>query len=348
MKVELTDLQVEYEKFFTVSLDMLCIAGYDGHFKKVNPAFETALGFTPEEMCDRPFLDFIHPDDIEPTNKEVEKQLLNKQQVLNFENRYRCKDGSYKWLSWKSAPVGNFMYAVARDMTETINAKKNLESLNREMELFSYSVAHDLRAPARSIIGFTTLILEDTNSNLTPESRDHLERVVKAGSKMGVLIDGLLSLSRLSKQALTSQSVNLSRVVADAAIDLESQNSGRQVNFVVKPDIEARGDLTLLKVVIENLVGNAWKYSSKVDRPVTIEFGITDDKAYFIRDNGAGFDSKYADKLFGVFQRLHSEKEFEGTGIGLVTVQRIIERHGGKIWATSELGKGATFYFTLK
>ena len=121
-----------------------------------------------------------------------------------------------------------------------------------------------------------------------------------------------------------------------------------EVDFVIKPDIAAKGDLTLLKVVIENLLGNAWKYSSKVDHPVTIEFGMTEDNVYFIRDNGAGFDTKYADKLFGVFQRLHSEKEFEGTGIGLVTVQRIIERHGGKIWAKSELGKGATFYFTLK
>jgi PAS domain S-box-containing protein len=347
-KANLDDLKVEYEKFFTVSLDMLCISGFDGYFKRVNPAFEEVLGFSAEELCAKSYLEFIHPEDIEPTIKEVEKQLLQKQQVLSFENRYRCKDGSYKWLSWKSAPVGSFMYAVARDMTESKKAKDTLEILNRELELFSYSVAHDLRAPARSISGFTTLIQEDADSTFGPEAKGYLDRIAKAGSKMGVLIDGLLSLSRLATKALTKQSLNLSSLVNEVTKEVQSLSPLRKANFIIKPDVVVEADLVLLKVVVENILGNAWKYSSKVDHPVTIEFGITEDKTYFIRDNGAGFDPKYADKLFGVFQRLHSEKEFEGTGIGLVTVQRIIERHGGKTWAKSELGKGATFYFTLK
>lgn len=343
---ELDDL-VEYEKFFTVSLDMLCIAGYDGHFKKVNPAFEAVLGFTSDEMCNKPYLDFIHPEDVEPTNREVKKQLLEKQLVLNFENRYRCKDGSYKWLSWKSAPVGDLMYAVARDMTETKKAKETLEVLNRELESFSYSVAHDLRAPARSVLGFTTLILEDAQSTLSTEARNYLERVTKAGSKMGDLIDGLLGLSRLAKKTFQKQAVNLSALITEAAKDLHSLRPERRVNFIIKPDVIVKGDLALLKIAVENLMSNAWKYTSRAPEPATIEFGVTEKNHYFIRDTGAGFDQKYSEKLFGVFQRLHSEKEFEGTGIGLVTVQRIIERHGGKIWVTAEVDKGATFYFSI-
>ncbi len=355
-QVSLGDLKIEYERFFSVSLDMLCISSYDGHFKKVNPAFEAVLGFSAEELCTKSYLDFIHPDDIERTIKEVEKQMLTKQQVFSFENRYRCKDGSFKWLSWKSAPVGDFMYAAARDMTEhrlaseeLKRAKEALEAANKELESFSYSVAHDLRAPVRSILGFGGLILEES-ATLGTEAKGHLDRMVGAGKRMGILIDGLLDLSRLAKKSLAKQSVDLSILAQDVLAEIQATDPERKVTFTVAPKLMAEGDPMLLKVVLSNLLGNSFKYTAKTGRPTEIELGSTDQdgaRAFFVRDNGAGFEMKYADKLFGAFQRLHSEREFEGTGIGLATAHRIIQRHGGKIWASAEAGKGATFFFTV-
>ncbi|MEW6055490.1 MAG: ATP-binding protein [Bdellovibrionota bacterium] len=355
--VEISDLKVEYERFFEASLDMLCISSYDGHFKKVNPAFEKTLGFPAEELCTKSYLDFIHPDDIERTLDEVKKQLLMKQHVLSFENRYRCKDGSYKWLSWTSAPVGQYMYAVARDVTdaklandELKKARDALQIMNSELESFSYSVAHDLRAPVRSIAGFGATILKDPESALSAESRKDLERVLNAAKRMGVLIDSLLKLSQLARKDLVKQPVNLSIFVRDVANELQALNPERKVSFVIAEDVIVDGDPELLRMVISNLVGNAWKYSSKSDRDITIEFGQSNKdgvRVLFVRDNGAGFDMKYKAKLFGVFQRLHSNQEFEGTGVGLATTQKIILRHGGRIWASAAPDEGATFYFTL-
>lgn len=354
----MADPDFEYERFFSVSLDMLCISSYDGYFKKVNPAFEEVLGFTAEELCTTSYIEFIHPDDIERTTREVEAQFAEKRQVLNFENRYRCKDGSYKWLSWKSAPVGEFMYAVARDVTQSkladaeIKAAKNaLEVANRELESFSYSVAHDLRAPVRAILGFSNLIVEETHSALDPHVKLHLDRVVHAANRMGVLIDGLLNLSRLARQNLTNETVNLSTLAQDVLKDLREVEPTRKADFLIEPEVIVQGDPVLLKIVIANLLGNAWKYSSTAKHPVKIEFGSKNEdgrRVFFVRDNGAGFEMKYVNKLFGAFQRLHSWKEFEGTGIGLATVQRIIHRHEGHIWAQGEVNQGATFYFTIR
>jgi PAS domain S-box-containing protein len=355
--VDLGDLNVEYERFFSVSLDMLCISSFDGHFKKVNPAFEEVLGFSAEELCRKSYLDFIHPEDIERTTKEVEKQMLLKTQVLNFENRYRCKDGSYKWLSWKSAPVGHFMYAAARDITENKNAAEELkktqvalETANKELESFSYSVAHDLRAPLRSIAGFSSMVLEDTESSFSEAAKEYFGRISAAAKKMGILIDGLLDLSRFSRKELIKQPLSISDLVQEVAEELHSANPMRKVDFIIQPNVIVHGDPILMKTAIGNLVGNAWKYSGKSDRDAVIEFGSLKkdgEQQFFIKDNGCGFDMKYANKLFGIFQRLHSEQEFEGTGVGLVTVQRIIRRHGGRIWFTAAIDQGATFYFTL-
>jgi len=347
----LDDLGVEYKRFFEVSLDMLCISSFDGHFKKVNPAFEETLGFSAEELCTKSYLDFIHPDDIAATIKEVEKQLKVKQAVLSFENRYRCKDGSYKWLSWKSAPVGNFMYAAARDITANKKAKAELEQSNRDLESFSYSIAHDLRAPARSVINFGTIVFEESANNLTDTAKDYLLRVINAGKKMGSLIDGLLNLSKLAKQEILDQSVNLSRITKEISESLQSDEPKRKVKFVIQPGIVANGDAVLLKVVLTNLISNSWKFTSKLPGEALIEFGETqkdNQRAFFIRDNGVGFDMTYVDKLFEVFNRLHPENSYEGIGVGLAIVQRIIFRHGGKVWAeSSPEKKSTTFYFTL-
>lgn len=345
------------ERFFQVSLDMLCISSYDGYFKKVNPAFTDVLGYTPEEFCANPYLSYIHPDDIEPTKLEVEKQLLTKQQVLNFENRYLAKDGSYKLLSWKSAPVGDLMYAAARDVTATRAAetelrrmKDQLEIANRELEAFSYSAAHDLRAPLRSMTGFLSIISEDKETKLSEDAKHCINRVTAAAHKMGKLIDALLNLSQISRRKVQPVPVDLSSIAVEISKDLQRAESERPAEFKIASDMTVQGDPQLLKAAVGNLLGNAWKYTAKSNRPAHIEFGqetVEGRNHFFIRDNGVGFDMKHSGKLFGVFQRLHSPTEFDGLGIGLATTLRIIHAHGGKIWATGEPGKGASFYFTL-
>lgn len=224
-----------------------------------------------------------------------------------------------------------------------------LEAANREMESFSYSVSHDLRAPLRSIDGFSKALLDDYADKLDAEGRDHLKRVRKASQRMGQLIDDILKLSRLTRGEMLIEQVDLSALVREVIKPLMDADPGRKVKMHVQDGVVARGDRKMLRVVLDNLIGNAWKYSGK--QPLAwITFGKAPSSggtAYFVKDNGAGFDMAYSQKLFTPFQRLHSEKDFPGTGIGLATVQRIIHRHGGKVWVESEPGKGATFFFTL-
>lgn len=224
-----------------------------------------------------------------------------------------------------------------------------LETSNRELESFAYSVSHDLRTPLRNISGFSQVLVEDYADRLDEQAQDFLFRIRTAAQRMGLLIDDLLKLSRLSRQDMLTQDVNLSEIVGRITAELQLNAADRQVNFRLAPDITVRGDARLLEIALNNLLHNAWKYTG--NKPIAnIEFGSENKNGeivYFVRDNGAGFDMRYASKLFGAFQRLHSAEEFDGTGIGLATVARIIQRHGGKIWADSVVGQGATFYFTL-
>ncbi len=224
-----------------------------------------------------------------------------------------------------------------------------LEAANKELEAFSYSVSHDLRAPLRSIDGFSHVLLEDYSEQLPDEGKGYLERVRAAAQRMAVLIDDLLNLSRVTRTQLQPRFINLSNMAEEIAESLRESQPNRQVTFSITPDLMVEGDPHLLHIVLGNLLSNAWKFTSKQEQPV-IEFGQkahAKERTFYVRDNGVGFDMAYADKLFGVFQRLHSISEFPGTGVGLATVQRIIAIHGGRIWAESAEGKGATFYFTL-
>ncbi|MBN2389553.1 MAG: substrate-binding domain-containing protein [Anaerolineae bacterium] len=225
-----------------------------------------------------------------------------------------------------------------------------LVTTNKELESFSYSVSHDLRAPLRSIDGFSQALLEDYHGQLDEIGRDYLQRVRRASQRMGQLIDGMLNLSRLTRGEMYRQPVNLSTLATEIAQELQGTDPERQVAFVIAPNINIEGDVRLLRAALQNLFSNAWKFTGgRAD--THIEFGVLEKDGgltYFVRDNGVGFDMNYADKLFTAFQRLHSPNEFEGNGIGLATVQRIIHRHGGQIWAESTLEKGATFYFTLQ
>ena len=224
-----------------------------------------------------------------------------------------------------------------------------LNAFNRELEAFSYSVSHDLRAPLRSIDGFSKILLEDYADELDEEGNDYLKRVRAASQRMGQLIDDLLDLSRMTRSEMRRESVDLSDLAKSFAEELKRSQPERGVEFLIEGGLLVEGDKSLLRVVLENLLRNAWKFTGKQTH-ARIEFGALeqeDKRAYFVRDNGAGFDMAYADKLFGAFQRLHGGSEFEGTGIGLATVQRIIHRHGGRVWAEGRVGCGATFYFTL-
>lgn len=224
-----------------------------------------------------------------------------------------------------------------------------LAAANEELESFSYSVSHDLRAPLCTIEGFTRILREEHAGSLDENGTQILMRICKAGDRMKELIDHLLELSRVSRGELVRQSVDLSAMAREVAAELQRGDSGHSVTFRIAEGVVASGDAGLLRVALENLLGNAWKYTGGTEGAL-IEFGADEsggERIFFVRDSGAGFDMKYADRLFGVFQRLHSAEEFEGIGVGLATVQRIILRHGGRIWAEGRVGSGATFFFTL-
>jgi len=240
---------------------------------------------------------------------------------------------------------------AARDRLEQRVAERTaqLANANKELEAFSYSVSHDLRAPLRSIEGFSRALMEDCGEDLSEAGTDSLNRIVASTVRMAQLIDGLLNLSRLTRTELRGGTVDLSALAGEILTELREGEDGRPVDAVVAPGVVAHGDPALLRAVLQNLMANAWKFTRKKERP-RIEFGV--DRApsgttYFVQDNGAGFDMAYSDKLFGAFQRLHGQTEFPGIGIGLATVQRIVSRHGGRVWAVAAPDKGATIYFTL-
>ncbi len=351
-------LRAEAESFFALSPDMLCIAGFDGSFKRLNAAWERTLGWTPEELRARPWTELVHPDDQEAMAARTE-ELRGGRATLSFETRTICKDGSCKWLLWSAGPVRGTetIHAVARDMTEEKRAEQELrhakteaESANRELEAFSYSVAHDLRAPLRAIEGFSEALQEDHGGDLRPEGMEYLRRVCASARHMAGLIDALLELSRVSRAGLLRAPVDLCALAQGICARLQEASPGRHVEVTVQGGLRAMGDANLLGAVLQNLLGNAWKFTSK--RPIAhVEVGSeTEDgrTVFFVRDDGAGFDQAYASRLFGAFQRLHSHAEFEGSGIGLATVRRIVRRHGGEVWARAEVDRGATFYFTLE
>lgn len=236
-----------------------------------------------------------------------------------------------------------------RAEAETRKLNTELAAANKELEAFSYSVSHDLRAPLRAIDGFSQALLDDNGARLDAEGRDSLQRVRAAAQHMGMLIDDLLSLSRATREEMNMGAVDLSAIAQRIAKELRQAEPDRLVEFVIEPGLAANGDARLLGVALDNLLRNAWKFTRERSL-ARIEFGInrdSDKPTYFVRDNGAGFGMEYADKLFQPFQRMHSSAEFEGTGIGLAIVRRVVRRHGGEAWAAAQKDKGATFYLTL-
>jgi PAS domain S-box-containing protein len=358
-----TRAQQEVQRFFDLSLDMLCIAGFDGFFKRVNPAWVKSLGFTTAQMLEKPFIEFVHPDDRAMTIEEATR-LSKGEETISFLNRYVCADGSYRWLLWNASgdPNRERIYATARDVTDKKKSEEEIEklnselqnrvqelgSLNQELEAFSYSVSHDLKAPLRHVTGFADLLQKNLSGGVDEKSRHFLGVISESARRMGILIEDLLAFSRAGRVTMRSTRVNLRGLTEDVKRELDPE--GRDVRWRINGLPDVQGDPALLRQVLANLLSNALKYTRPTPN-AEIEIGCLpeqpDEVVLFVRDNGVGFDMKYVNRLFGVFQRLHTSEEFEGTGIGLANVRRIVHRHGGRTWAEGEVGRGATFYFSL-
>lgn len=334
-----------------------------------NEGAERIKGYRAEEIIGEHFSKFYIPEAVAADKPGLELRIATECGRFEEEGWRVRKDGSRFWanvvitaLCDESGVLRGFG-KVTRDITERKQLREEgerqrehlartcaeLTVVNKELESFSYSVSHDLRAPLRTIDGFSHALLEDCADKLSDEGRSHLNRIRAATQKMGLLIDDLLSLSRISRTSMHTQSFDLSALASSIASDLQAAQPERQVEFRFEKGLTATADASLVRIALENLLSNAWKFTAK--RPVAhVEFGqaqIADTLAFFVRDDGAGFDPAYYDRLFGAFQRLHSTSEFPGTGVGLATVQRIVNRHRGRVWAESAVDRGAIFYFTL-
>ncbi len=336
---------------------------------EANPAYQALLGYAPEETASLTLYDLV------PYSREAMDcyvgRVLERGSYVSGERRHRRKDGSLVDVEVRANTISyggrEAMCIVVRDITERKKAEEEIRTLNEELErrvrsrtaqlqaaneeleAFGYSVSHDLRAPLRSMAGFSQMLLEDYANELDETAKDYLRRIQAASGRMGDLIDDLLYLSRVSRQQMRREEVDLSALARRVAEDLRRAEPGRRARLAVAEGLSAMGDAGLLKVALENLLGNAWKFTSR-EPEAQIEFGVVErggEPLYYVRDNGVGFDEAYADKLFTPFQRLHGEDQFEGTGVGLATVARIVRRHGGSLRAEGEVGRGATFYFSL-
>jgi PAS domain S-box-containing protein len=342
--------------------DMIFVKEADSlRFERINRAGEAMLGKKRDELVGKDDFAFFPPAQAEFFQAKDRETLAQGAVVDIVEEPIETPNG-IRWLHTKKVPIMDrdgrprYLLGISADITERKQTAAALraavdaaENANRELESFSYSVAHDLRAPLRSIDGFSQALVEDCGDRLDDCGREHLQRVRSAAQRMGDLIDSLLAIARIARTELRSEPVDLSGLAAMAVEELRTLSPGREVEVTIEPSLQSRGDPRLLRVVLDNLLGNAFKFTAT--RPhAHIEFasaGEGQEHAFFIRDDGVGFDPRYASQLFRVFQRLHSAREFPGTGIGLATVQRVIQRHGGRIWARGEPERGATFFFTL-
>ena len=353
------EIEARFQRLVQSNIIGVILGDLEGHLTDANDAFLAMLGYSRAELESGQLRwDDVTPSEWHTRAKLAVEQLRREGSATPYENDYLRKDGSHL-----PAMVGlalmegtDKVVGFVLDLTEQKRAEEKvkqyaqaLEEANRELESFSHSVAHDLRAPLRSIDGFSQAVMEDHGDQLGEEGNKNLSLVRESAQHMAELIDDLLALSRVTLSELSRETVDVSALARTTITRLQQGQPHRRVEVVIPEGLTAQADRRLLGVAFDNLFGNAWKFTSKQEE-ARIELGVTSKDGapvYFVRDNGAGFDMAFASKLFGVFQRLHSTTEFEGTGIGLATVRRVISRHGGRVWAEGEVNRGATIYFTL-
>ncbi|MHB9105421.1 MAG: PAS domain S-box protein [Armatimonadota bacterium] len=370
IRIEAESARSYFQGILEAAPDSIVIVDADGRISLINSQTEQLSGYTREELIGR-HVEVLIPERYGTVHVQHRAEYMaaprTRPMGVGLDLYLRRKDGQEVpveiSLSPFQTPDGMLVTASVRDISARKQAEaeinrlneelqRNVEQLketNKELEAFSYSVSHDLRAPLRGIDGFSKVLLEQYADRVDERGRDYLTRVRNAAKRMGRLIDDMLNLSRIGRREMVRRTVNLSELAASIIEDLRQREPERQIEVAIAPDLQVTGDSDLLRIVLDNLLGNAWKFTSHREE-ARIELGMTTrdgERIYFVRDNGAGFDMAYAGKLFTPFQRLHAETEFPGTGIGLAIVQRIIARHGGRVWAEGEEGKGATIFFTL-
>jgi PAS domain S-box-containing protein len=336
--------------------DAMVIVGADGRIALVNRQAERLFGYTRDELHAQP-VEILVPERFQPHHAahraSYAQDMRPRPMDAGIPLAGRRKDGSEFPANISLSPMdtedGQVIIAAIRDVTAIRDVERALEIARRELDAFSYSVAHDLRAPVRGMSGFAQVLLDTYHDRLDGEARDYLGEILSNARRMSALIDDLLSLARVARGELRRERIDLTAIARASASQLATAEPHRRVTVAVADPLWVDADPDLARIVVDNLLGNAWKFTRHVAAP-RIELGATGDgerRALFVRDNGAGFDMAFASKLFAPFQRLHTLAEFPGTGIGLASVQRILHRHGGEIWAEGRIDHGATFYFTF-
>lgn len=351
----------------------MAIVDLQGCWVEVNPAIEHMFGYAASELLGRPVFEISHPADVDDSRRYVDELIDGRLAVLDVQKRYRRRDGEIVWVHLNVAVMRNaagapcYFISQLRDITAQHAAEESLqtwsatleqrvaerteelEKVNRQQELFAYGVSHDLRAPLRAIDSFAALLAGQYGAQLDDTGRDHLDRIRNAAARMSGLIDALLDLSRASRNELKSDTVDLSLLAEWACAELQDAEPTRNADIRVQPGLAVQGDERLLKLLLDQLLHNAWKFSRERERVEIEVIGEHhgDRLVVAIRDCGDGFDMRYAERMFEPFQRLHGPEQAGGNGLGLAIAQRIAERHGGRMWAASELGSGSVFHVEL-
>ena len=365
--------KAEFEAMFNSLPDAVIFADIDRRIVMTSPSAESMFGYSEDELLGQTTeLFYVDNSQFQDQGKRRYNPGKNTDKGV-YEIQYKRKDGSLFWSETLGTQVVNEngkiigLTGLIRDISERKQAEEEirkyrdhleelvkertiaLENSNKELEAYSYSIAHDLRSPLRSISSFSQILKQDAENRLNAEDIEHLNRIIRSATHMAELIDDILELSRVARSEIQFENINLSSVCQDISNALQMENQDRKVDYEIQADVTVKGDYHLLYTVMKNLLSNALKFTTNQER-AKIEFGqniIDGEKVYFVRDNGIGFDMKFANKLFGLFQRLHRPDEFEGTGVGLATVRRIIERHKGWVKIEGVVDNGATVYFSI-
>jgi PAS domain S-box-containing protein len=363
--VDRLETETRRNRFFSLAVDMLAIAGFDGYFKQLNPTWHKVLGFPEEELKARPLLEFVHKEDYAATKREISRLSLGSTTEY-FENRYHCSDGTFRWIGWTAAPfpAERLVYIFARDITAQKQAEVEIQHLNqqlnqrvsdlvevnKELEAFNYSISHDLRGPLRSMQGFASALLEECESQLGEIGREYALRIVNSGRYMDTLLRDLLAYSRLTAAELTLAPVELNTLLADVIEQFQNEIQEKSAVIQIDPSLDCvLGHASTLRHIFANLIGNALKFIEGNTRPrvhIFTESGA-DSVRIWVEDNGIGIAAEHQSRIFGLFERLHSGPGYSGTGVGLAIVRKGAERMGGRAGVDSKVGKGSRFWIEL-